>query len=155
MSRLLPLLLLAASVAPVVAMEWKDVRVGPQVLLGTSGVEPGAFAEFTWDHFRLRPELFLQDFDRPGAGVSALWQLPVTLPEGHTLHLGPRLAFHNGEDSHDPRTELSAMAVYNMPIPPKQAASRHNLEIIAATGLVDENGTEFAFSVGAGYVYRF
>jgi len=137
------------------AMEWKDVRVGPQVLLGTSGFEPGAFAEFTWDQFRLRPELFIHDRDRPAAGVSALWQLPVNLLAGHTLHIGPRLAYHNGDDNDDPRGEVSAMGIYNLPIPPKQADSRHHIEIIAATGIVDEDGAEFAFSAGAGYVFRF
>lgn len=137
------------------AMEWKDVRVGPQILLGTSGFEPGAFAEFTWDKLRLRPELFLHDRDRPGAGVSVLWQLPAKLMAGHTLHLGPRAAYHNGDHSDDPRGEISAMAIYNLPIPPKQADTRHHLEIIAATGVVDEDGAEFAFSAGAGYVYRF
>jgi hypothetical protein len=136
-------------------MEWKDVRVGPQVLVGTSGFEPGAFAEFTWDKFRLRPELFLHDRDRPGAGVSGLWQLPVTLLDGHTLHLGPRLAYHNGDHDNDPRGEISAMCIYNLPIPVKAADSRHNLEIIAATGVVNEDGAEFAFSAGAGYVFRF
>ncbi len=155
MIRLLSLLLFAAASAPVIAMEWKDVRVGPQVLLGTSGFEPGAFAEFTWDHFRLRPELFVHDGRRPGAGVSGLWQLPVDLLPAHTLHLGPRVAYHNGKHDHDPRGEISAMAIYNMPLPPKDAASRHHLEIIAATGVVDEDGTEFAFSAGAGYVFRF
>ncbi len=137
------------------AMEWKDIRVGPQVLIGTSGFEPGAFGEFTWDTLRLRPELFLHDRDRPGAGVSVLWQLPLSLLDGHTLHLGPRAAFHNGDDSDDPRGELSAMAIYNLPIPPKQADTRHHVEIIAATGVVDEDGAELALSAGAGYVYRF
>ncbi|MBA3699048.1 MAG: hypothetical protein H0W78_09355 [Planctomycetes bacterium] len=137
------------------AMEWKDIRVGPQVLLGTSGFEPGAFAEFTWDQFRLRPELFLHDRDRPGAGVAGLWQLPLTLLDGHTLHIGPRLAYHNGDDRDDPRGEISAMGIYNMPIPPKVADSRHHIEIIAATGVVDEDGAEVAFSAGAGYVFRF
>jgi hypothetical protein len=153
-----PLAVLALSLGAVVtgtAMEWKDVRVGPQVLLGTSGFEPGAFGEFTWDRFRLRPELFIHDRDRPGAGVSGLWQLPVPLLDGHTLHVGPRLAFHNGDHHHDPRGEVSAMGIYNMPIPPKTADSRHHLEIIAATGVVDEDGAEFAFSAGAGYVFRF
>ena len=137
------------------AMEWKDVRVGPQVLIGTSGFEPGAFGEFTWDTFRLRPELFIHDRHRPGAGVSALWQLPVALLAGHTLHVGPRLAYHNGDDANDPRGELSAMGVYNLPIPPTPGDSRHHLEINAATGLVDEDGTELAFSAGAGYCFRF
>lgn len=147
--------LLASFTALAPAMEWKDVRVGPQVLLGTSGFEPGAFAEFTWDKLRLRPELFLHDRDRPAAGVSVLWQLPVSLLDGHTLHLGPRAAFHNGDHSHDPRGEISAMAIYNLPIPPKQADTRHHIEIIAATGVVDEDGAELAVSAGAGYVYRF
>jgi hypothetical protein len=147
--------LVVASLGSGVAMDWKDVRVGPQVLVGTSGFEPGAFAEFTWDSFRLRPELFIHDRRRPGAGVSALWQLPVELPAGHTLHLGPRLAYHNGRHEDDPRGEVSAMGVYNLPLPPNQGDSRHNLEIIAAPGLVDEDGAELAFSAGAGYVYRF
>lgn len=155
MKTFIAVLALAAVVETTSAMEWKDVRFGPQVLIGTSGVEPGAFAEFTWSDFRLRPELFVHDFERPGAGVSALWKLPATLLDGHTLHLGPRLAYHNGDHRDDPRGELSAMAIYNLPIPPKQADSRHNVELIAATGLVDEDGTEFAFSAGAGYVYRF
>ena len=156
MKALLALGLLTGVFASVPAMEWKDVRVGPQALVGTSGFEPGAFAEFTWDNFRLRPELFVWDFERPGAGVSALWQLPVNLMAGHTLHLGPRVAYHNGEHSdRDPRGEISAMAIYNLPIPPKQADTHHNIEIIAATGVVDEDGAEFAFSAGAGYVYRF
>lgn len=149
------LALITAAVGTTTAMEWKDIRVGPQVLLGTSGFEPGAFAEFTWDNFRLRPELFIHDRDRPAAGASALWKLPVTLLEGHTLHVGPRLAYHNGDDGDDPRGEVSAMGIYNMPIPLKPGDSRHNLEIIAATGVVDEDGAEFAFSAGAGYVYRF
>lgn len=137
------------------AMEWKDIRVGPQVLLGTSGFEPGAFAEFTWDQLRLRPELFVHDRDRPAAGVSVLWQLPVPLLDGHTLHVGPRVAYHNGDHSDDPRGEVSAMGIYNLPIPPKQGDSRHHLEIIAAVGVVDEDGAEAALSAGAGYVFRF
>lgn len=156
MKAFLALGLLTGVIATGSAMEWKDVRVGPQVLVGTSGFEPGVFAEFTWDEFRLRPELFVWDLERPGAGISALWQLPVDLLAGHTLHLGPRVAYHNGKhEDHDPRGEVSAMAIYNLPIPPKDGDSRHNVEIIAATGVVDEDGAEFAFSAGAGYIYRF
>ena len=138
------------------AQEWP--RLGPQVLLGTSGFEPGYMAEFTLTNFhdiRLRPELFLHDFERPGIGGAALWPLPVALPAGQTLHLGPRLAYHNGKHSTDPRGELSAMGIYNLPLPPKDVESRHNLEAILAIGLIDKDGTEVAFSAGAGYVYRF
>jgi hypothetical protein len=155
MKPLFALALLAGTAATTVAADWDRVRIGPQVLLGTSGFEPGAFAEFTCHEFRLRPELFIHDHDRPGAGLSALWQLPVDLLPSHTLHLGPRVAYHNGDHENDPRGEVSAMAIYNLPIPPKQADTRHHLEIIAATGVVDEDGAEFAFSAGAGYVFRF
>jgi len=155
MKTLLAVLAFTGAVTATTAMEWKDIRVGPQVLLGTSGFEPGAFAEFTWDQFRLRPEVFIHDRNRPAAGVSALWQLPITLLAGHTLHLGPRVAYHNGDDGDDPRGEISAMAIYNLPIPPKPGDSRHNLELIAAAGVVDEDGAEAAFSAGAGYVFRF
>lgn len=147
--------LTVGAVGSTTAMDWKEVRVGPQVTAGTSGFEFGAFGEFTWDRFRLRPELFIHDGDRPAAGVAALWQLPVDLLPAHTLHIGPRVAYHNGRHDHQPRGEISAMGIYNLPIPPKQADTRHHLEIIAAAGVVDEDGAEAALSAGAGYVYRF
>ena len=134
------------------------LRLGPEVLVGTSGFEPGYMGEFTFKqaaNIRVRPEIFLQDFERPGIGCAALWPLPVALPEGQTLHIGPRLAYHNGKHSDDPRGELSAMGIYNLPIPPKDAGTPHNLELILAIGLLDKDGTEVAFSAGAGYVYRF
>ncbi len=129
-------------------------RFGPQVLIGTAGFEPGYMGEFDFGNFRLRPEVFLQDWDRPGIGVSGLWHVPVLLKEGHDLHIGARVAFHNGRYSKDPRGELSAIGIYNLPIP-MTAPSRHNLELIAAVGVLDGDGAEPAVSAGAGYVYRF
>lgn len=129
-------------------------RFGPQVLVGTSGFEPGYMGEFDWGGFRLRPEIFLQDWDRPGIGVAGLWRLPVPLKDGHDLHVGARLAYHNGRHNDDPRGEVSAMGIYNLPIP-VGGPSQHNIEIIAAIGVVDEDGAEPAVSAGAGYVYRF
>ena len=129
-------------------------RFGPQVLIGTSGFEPGYMGEFDFGTFRLRPEVFLQDWGRPGIGVSGLWRLPVVLKEGHDLHIGARLAFHNGEHTNDPRGELSAIGIYNLPLP-LGAPSRHNLELIGALGVIDKDGVEPAVSAGAGYVYRF
>ena len=130
-------------------------RFGPQVLIGTSGFEPGYMGEFDFGpSFRLRPEIFLHDWDRPGIGVAGLWRLPVALKDGHDLHIGARLAYHNGRHNDDPRGELSAIGIYNLPLP-LSAPSVHNLELIAAVGVVDEDGAEPAVSAGAGYVYRF
>lgn len=129
-------------------------RFGPQVLIGTAGFEPGYMGEFDFGNFRLRPEVFLQDWNRPGIGVAGLWQVPVPLKDGHDLHIGARAAFHNGRHNNDPRGELSAIGIYNLPIP-MTAPSRHNLELIAAVGVLDGDGAEPAVSAGAGYVYRF
>lgn len=160
--RILACLVALVACAPLVTAadeplsDW--LRLGPQVLVGTSGFEPGYMAEFTLKDFhnlRLRPELFLQDFERPGVGGAVLWPLPVPLPEGHSLHLGPRLAYHNGRHGDDPRGEVDAMGIYNLPIPPKEVGTPHNIELIVAIGLLDKDGTEVGFSAGAGYVYRF
>lgn len=128
-----------------------------EALVGTSNFEPGVAAEFRLPAeppLVIRPELFVQDGDRPGIACAVLWQIPFTLPAGHDFMLGPRAAFHNGEHSGDPMGELDAMGIYSFPIIPSQPG-HHHIEIITALGLLDKDGTTIGFSVGAGYAYSF
>jgi hypothetical protein len=128
-----------------------------EVLVGTSGVEPGVAAEFRLpiEHpLILRPELFLQDGDRPGIAFAVLWPIPFILPAGHEFVIGPRVAYHNGDQYDAPHGELDAMAIYSFPIIPSQPG-HHHIEIITALGILDDNGPTLGVSVGAGYAYSF
>ncbi len=153
--------LLALILTPACAedgFDWSSVRFGPEVMVGTSGFEFGAYAAFDIldDQYRIRPELFIHDGDRPAGGLAFLWHTTfLDLPESHDLYMGPRVAYHNGEHKDDPRGELSYMGLYSMPIPPLQADSRHSIEIFAALGIVDEDGTELSATGGAGYFFKF
>jgi hypothetical protein len=158
MHYVLPILLVSCFMTSAVSVDWDQVRFGPQVSVGSSGFEFGGYAEFDIldDQYRLRPELFIHDKDRPAGAFAFLWHTTfLKLPAKHDFYMGPRVAYHNGEDNHDPRGELSYMALYNLPIPPLSADTRHHLEIFAALGLVDKDGTEFSATAGAGYFFKF
>lgn len=132
-------------------------RVIGQALVGTSGFEPGVAAEWTiaGEHpLRLRPELLLQDGDRPGIGGAVLWQIPFQLPEQHDFFLGPRLVYHNGEHHDDPKGEIDAMGIYTFPIIPSQPG-HHHIQVIVALGILDKDGAELGASAGAAYAYSF
>jgi hypothetical protein len=143
----------------------KDPRVGGQALIGTTGLEPGAFAEFTFGNdyiFVVRPELFLNDDADLGFGGSALWQIPWERLEDHSLYIGPRVVDHNNDiedvdDDDGYGLELGALAIYNIPF----GGGQHNLELLGAVGFVDEEDTDgdsdltIGFSVGLGYAFQF
>lgn len=130
-------------------------RLVGQLLVGTSGVEPGFAAEWTLDShpaLRLRPELFMHDFEDPGFGFSVLWQMPWQLPHDQEIFLGPRFAYHNDDDK---KGELDAMMIYDLPIQPEQS-HHHHIELIGALGLLDDGGDlTVGLSLGAAYAYRF
>jgi hypothetical protein len=158
MRYLLPFALCATAIIPGLSVEKDDFRYGPQISVGTSGFEFGAYGELDIldDQYRLRPELFIHDRERPGIGFAFLWNTTFfNLPDHHDFYMGPRVAYHNGKHKHDPRGELSYMVLYNLPIPPLPGDSRHHLEIFAAFGLLDKDGTEVAATGGAGYFFKF
>ncbi len=153
---IVPLFALLASACPG-ADGLSPPRLVGEALIGTSNFEPGVAAEFrlpVTPALILRPELFVQDGDRPGIGFAALWEIPFTLPAGHEFMLGPRAAYHDGDHHDDPKGELDAMAIYVFPIIPSQPG-HHHIEIITALGVLDKDGATIGFSVGAGYAYSF
>jgi hypothetical protein len=156
MPRLILLTLLAT--CPLYALEWSDIRLGPRASAGTAGFEFGAFAEFDiiGGDYCLRPELFIHDRKRPAAAFAFLWRATFArLAERHALHMGPRVAFHNGKDDHDPRGEIAYMGAYTMPIPPLSPDTKHHINMFAALGIMDADGTEVAATFGAGYFFAF
>jgi hypothetical protein len=134
-------------------------RVGPQVLVGTSGFEPGIFAEW---HFReaslvARPELFLNEDERAGGGAMIGWEMPCfSLPEQHHIIIGPRVVYHNSDES---GIEADLMGIWSMDIHPA-SHGRHFLEVITAIGAVEkdkdgDDDIELGATVGISYAFQF
>lgn len=136
-------------------------RVGAQVLAGTSGIEPGAFAEWRLSKpgLLLRPEVFINEDGKVGGGGAVAWEPGfIDLPERHTLALGPRLVFHNSDES---GWELDLLAIWSFDLVPSQRG-RHYLEIIGAVGALeeeedndDDEETVVGASIGIGYGFQF
>lgn len=134
-------------------------RVGAQVLAGTSGIEPGAFAEWRLSEpgLLLRPEVFINEDGHIGFGGAVAWEPGfINLPERHALALGPRLVYHNSDES---GWELDLMGIWSFDLVPSQRG-RHYLEVIGAIGALEEENdgdeeTEVGASIGIGYGFQF
>lgn len=134
-------------------------RLVVQVLGGTSGIEPGIAAEWRFRNERIvvRPEVFLNEDEDVGGGASIGWNLTFfDLPDHHAITVGPRVVYHNSDDS---GWEADAQAIYSFGFlgGPHR---RHYLEVIGAVGVLedtsgDDDETEIGASIGAGYGFQF
>lgn len=154
---------IATSALPLAAVDHDHAdhlpRVGAQVLAGTSGIEPGIFAEWRLREaqLQLRPELFINEDGNLGGGGAIAWEPGFfDLPERHSLALGPRVVFHNSDES---GWEVDLLAIWSFDLIPSQRG-RHYLEFIAAVGALeeeddDDDQTIFGASAGIGYGFQF
>lgn len=155
--------LIAAFALPLAAMERGHEMTAPrlvgEVMVGSSGFEPGVAAEWRVGDPMcvLRPEVFINSDARPGFGASVSWGLSfLNLPERQSLTFGPRIVYHNSDDS---GWEADAMAIWHFDLIPTQRG-RHYLEVIGAIGALqdrkdDRNDTIIGATVGVGYGYQF
>lgn len=162
-----PFVLLTAIVMtgalPLVAAEPSHESAPPrlvgELMLGTSGFEPGIAAEWRtgvpW-HL-IRPEVFINEDFRPGFAASAAWNMAfLHLPERFAITLGPRVVYHNSDRS---GWEADAMAIWHLDLVPTQRG-RHFLEVIGAIGALqddrdDERETVVGASAGIAYAFQF
>lgn len=136
-------------------------RVGAEIMLGTSGAEPGLFAEWrlSGSAMLVRPEVFLNEDERVGAAASLAWEPEfLHLPERQHLGLGPRVIYHNSDDH---GWEVDLMAMWSFDLVPAQRG-RHYLEVLGAIGALQEDNhhddskdTVLGASIGIGYGYQF
>lgn len=137
-------------------------RVVAEVLFGTSGFEPGLAAEWRFASggtlMMVRPEVLINEDGRPGGAVSLNWMPDdlLSLPDMHSLSFGPRLAYHNSDDS---GWEGALLAIWHINIAPGNDR-RHYIEVIGAAGILEDkrdnhDDTRFAGTVGVGYGFQF
>ena len=142
-----------------------DIRVVPQVLYGTSGLEPGLAVEMAWEwrgptseRLLLRPEILLNEDNRVGFGAAVLYDLTsfLILPERHFMAVGPRVVYHNADDS---GMEADAMATWRYELSgDPESAGHHFLGALGALGVYRDrrhDSNEVGMSAGGFYAFRF
>ncbi len=137
-----------------------DVRLVPQLLVGTAGVEPGIALEIRPPAnplFIVRPELLISEDGRLGAGGAILFDLtPSTdLPGRQAVAVGPRVVYHNADDV---GWEADAMVTWSYALSHDTRPWRHAVGALAALGLArdtDHHDTDIGATVGAFYAFGF
>ena len=135
-----------------------DVRIVPQLMVGTSGVEPGLALEWRGPanpDVILRPELLISEDGRLGGGGALLLVLDPTpeLPERQAIAIGPRVVYHHADDS---GWEADVLATWAYELSGDVRAWRHAVGALAALGVVrDRDAHEFEFGASAGLFYAF
>ncbi len=161
-SLLIPLLLAtgsAAFAADIVDSTGDSLSLVPQLLLGTSDVEPGLAVEYrpaNESRLIVRPEVFISEDGRLGAGGSLLWDFrgSTRLPDRQSLAFGPRVVYHNSDDH---GWEIDALGVYGFDLGIDRPW-RHSLEALAAVGAVHDRkhgDSDLGVTVGGAYAFRF
>lgn len=136
-------------------------RLVAQILFGTSGFEPGVAVEWRCSDkhtLLVRPEVFLNEDNRPGFGVSLGCELSfLGLPQGQAITVGPRVVYHNSDDS---GWAGDALAIYHFNLRSDGHATGHFLEAIGALGVLEDkrdnnSGARLGASVGVAYGFQF
>lgn len=152
------LTLLVAGFTQLAAAEG-SVGIVPQIMVGTAGMEIGLAVEVRsprWQELNLRPELFLNNDERVGGGLSVLWAFSdwFNFPDRHDFAIGPRVVHHNTEDE---GLDASALGIWSIALG-DVVDRRHAIEVLAAVGVLqdrEEDDADPSLSVGAAYAYRF
>ena len=145
-------------VASAVALDHgNDVRIVPQVMVGTSGFEPGLALEWRGPanpSIMLRPELLISEDDRLGGGALLLaLDQPLDLPDRQAIAIGPRVVYHHADDS---SWEADVLATWSYELSRDGRAWRHAVGALAALGVVrDRDDHEFDTGASAGLFYSF
>lgn len=135
-----------------------DVRIVPQLMVGTSGFEPGLALEWRGPanpEVILRPELLISEDGRLGGGGALLLVLnpKLELPARQAIAIGPRVVYHNADDS---GWEADVMATWSFELSGDVRAWRHSVGAIAALGVVrDTDDHDFDLGASAGLFYSF
>ena len=135
-----------------------DLRIVPQLVVGTAGIEPGVALEYrtaNLNHMVIRPEVFINEDSRIGGGGALLFEMSETfdLPKAHALAFGPRVVAHNSDDT---GWEVDAMATYGVSLGSMTESTRHTVGVLAAAGVrKDKEHDETRLGANAGVFYSF
>lgn len=155
--QLLAIALLASALSTAMAMDG-DVRLVPQLAIGSSGFEPGLAVELRnadTPTLIVRPEILLSEDGTLGAGGALLIDLATTaqMPARQSLAIGPRVVFHNADRS---GLEADMMGLWGFDLSDGVGTWRHSVGLLAAGGVLrDPRHDELDLGITAGIYYAF
>ena len=157
--KLATIALCAAALAPLWAAD-DDLRIVPQVMVGTAGFEPGVALEWRageMERVVFRPEAFISEDGRLGGGGAILYDLStdLNLPHGQALSVGPRFVGHNSDDT---GWEADALVSYVVSLSGVAKPWRHAIGALGALGVRDnreDDRHDLGASAGIFYSFRF
>lgn len=149
-------LLIATTIAASAA---EDIRLLPQLALGTSGIEPGVAVELrdtAVNRLIVRPEILINEDERIGGGLAVLYDISDRLPDmdRRSLAIGPRLVHHNSDET---GWEADVMVTFGMQITDRIDAWKHSVGILGALGVRDDredDNRRIGATLGGWYAYR-
>ncbi len=149
-----------ALVALIGASAWTsedDVRIVPQLAVGSSGFEPGLALEWRGPSRQMivRPEVFISEDGRIGAGGAILFDAtaPTGLSSRHAVAVGPRVVYHHSDET---SWEADVMGLWSYDLG-SHDAWRHSVGVLGALGVRREKQDKdnaFGGTVGIFYAYR-
>lgn len=136
-----------------------DIRLVPQLAVGTAGFEPGLALEWRGsDHVDMivRPELLLSEDGDLGGGGAVLYDLTprLGLQIEQSVAVGPRIVYHNSDDT---GWELSALGTWSYDLSGAPDTWRHAVGVLAALGLSEDrrhDDADLAATVGVFYAFH-
>jgi hypothetical protein len=149
--------LLAVSMAVACAAD-SDIRLIPQLAVGTSGFEPGLALEWRGSNhvdMIVRPELLISEDGDIGGGGSVLYDLTpkLGLRAEQSVAVGPRVVYHNAEDT---GWEASALGTWSYDLSRGPDSWQHAVGVLAALGLSQDRRHDDAdIAATAGVFYAF
>lgn len=136
-----------------------DLRIIPQISVGTAGVEPGLALEWRGmedqPYFIFRPEIFVSEDGRIGGGAAVLYDISqrIGLPERQAIATGPRLVYHNADDH---GWEADVMATWSYDLARGMRTWRHAVGVLGTIGVVhDRDNDDNDLGTSAGVFYSF
>lgn len=154
----LPLIsLFVAAMATAAAMDG-DIRLVPQIAVGSSGFEPGFAVEVRTpgpQQFVVRPEMLISEDGDLGVGGALLVELSKSadMPSRQALAVGPRLVYHNADRR---GWEGDMLATWGFDLSDGAANWRHSVGALAAGGVLhDPRNDELDLGLTVGIFYAF
>ena len=152
--------LLCLAVLATGASAAEDIRLVPQLLFGTAGIEPGLALEWrSWDMSPLviRPEGLVSEDGRLGGGAALLYDLApsVGLSRRTALAIGPRAVYHHADDY---GWEVGGLATLGYTLDGATGQSGHHVVgLLGAVGAVHDlrhDEADVGVTGGLFYAYR-
>lgn len=137
-----------------------DLRLVPQLIVGTAGLEPGLALEWRGSEMEdliIRPEVLISEDGNIGGGGAVLFDLSedLELPNRQAVAIGPRIVYHHADDH---GWEADVMATWAYELSSVTRPWRHSIGALVAVGVIQDrkhDDADLAANIGGFYAFRF